>query len=899
MDPQSETSAVLPARFLRSSFRAPEQQLALLTRPRLLGRLDHALSTRLLLITAPAGCGKSTLLSQWARSLVERGIRCAWFNVSQDAGPSDLLLSLAWAFELSGIDLGATGLLSEFSDGASDHHERVAILLSTLAQSKAPVVLVLDEFERLRDPESLALVALLMSAAPPTLHFVIASRRRSDLAISSLYAKGVVSRISVDDLVFTADEARVLLRDDLEPQDVEVVIRRTEGWPVAVTLAKLWLKQAGNRPSHLAEFSGSATEVSAYLAEQVVSGLDGELREFLLDVSVLDQVSPALADELRGRADSSRFVHSLLELRPAVALLDPAEPLVRLHPLLNEHLVEQLRAREPQRLSRLHEAAAYAYARTGRMLESIRHAMSAANPALASRLLLDQSPMQICVTRGSAAVSSCLRLLPESEWRKHPRLRLCEIFLMIRRGEHLRAELAFAELQSSVRDPPLIYLSESFVVAVMIAFRCPDLSRRKLEELEAIYRSFGCADTWARFSIETLALVVSLRAARLSETARHIDFQRAVFADVELSGSGLHIELHSAHLHLARGELAAAELLLRKILRIARSLVGPEKSVSAIARSLLFAARYEIDRDDLTEADLQNLLSDLDKTDAWFDHYVLAYAVAIEMAYRGGGMEAASKIVSAGRIAASRQVIGAAFERILSTLEADLLVRDGAVESAARLLDSLTRNDPAESTYYERDALTRVRLRLLLKQRRSSDARELASTWMERSASEGRAAAICRARIFRAAAELQLGLKPECFSDLRLAILWAAAEGAMAPFLELRDECCQMLTMLKDRSEESSPETEGFIDELSDRLAQSAAARRIYGLLTRRESEMLALLRDHPSNKHIARAAGISEHAVKFHLRNAYRKLRVHTRDEALRIVSDSRMPDVRSRRAE
>jgi LuxR family maltose regulon positive regulatory protein len=899
MDPQSETSAVLPTRFLRSSFRAPEQQLALLARPRLLDRLDQALTTRLLLITAPAGCGKSTLLSQWAGSLVERGIRCAWFNVSQDAGPSDLLLSLAWAFELSGIDLGATGLLSEFSDGAADHHERVAILLSTLAQSKAPIVLVLDEFERLKDTESLALVALLINAAPPTLHFVIASRRRSDLAISSLYAKGVVCRISVDDLVFTAEEARALLRDDLEPHDVEVVIRRTEGWPVAVTLAKLWLKQAGHRPSHLAEFSGSATEVSAYLAEQVVSGLDEELREFLLDVSVLDQVSPALADELRGRTDSSRFVHALLELRPAVALLDRAEPMVKLHPLLNEHLLDQLRARAPHRLSRLHEAAAGAYARSGRMLESIRHGMSASNPALASRLLLEQSPMQICVTRGSAVVSSCLRLLPETEWRKHPRLRLCEIFLMIRRGEHLRAELAFAELQSSLRDPPLIYLSESFVVAVMIAFRCPDLSQCKLQELEAVYRSFGCADTWARFSIETLALVVSLRAGRLTDTARHIDFQRAVFADVELSGSGLHIELHSAHLHLARGELTAAELLLRKILRIARSLVGPEKSVSAIARSLLFAMRYETDRDDLTEADLHSLLSDLDKTDAWFDHYVLAYTVAIEMAYRGGGMEAASKIVSAGRIAASRQVLGAAFERILAILEADLLVRDGAVASAARLLESLSQSNLAESTCYERDAWARGRLRLLLKQGRPSEARELASTWMDRSASEGREAALCRARILRATAGLDLGLQQESFSDLRLAILWAASEGAMAPFLELRDECSETLAMLKVRTAGFPPETEGFIDELSDRLAQSAEARRIHGMLTRRESEMLELLRDHPSNKHIARAAGISEHAVKFHLRNAYRKLRVHTRDEALRVVSDSRAPEMRSRRAE
>lgn len=54
-----------------------------------------------------------------------------------------------------------------------------------------------------------------------------------------------------------------------------------------------------------------------------------------------------------------------------------------------------------------------------------------------------------------------------------------------------------------------------------------------------------------------------------------------------------------------------------------------------------------------------------------------------------------------------------------------------------------------------------------------------------------------------------------------------------------------------------------------------------------RELDVLLELERGGSNKHIARVLGITEHTVKFHLKNLYRKLGVNRRTQALRVARD------------
>lgn len=69
------------------------------------------------------------------------------------------------------------------------------------------------------------------------------------------------------------------------------------------------------------------------------------------------------------------------------------------------------------------------------------------------------------------------------------------------------------------------------------------------------------------------------------------------------------------------------------------------------------------------------------------------------------------------------------------------------------------------------------------------------------------------------------------------------------------------------------------------RRARRAACRRKRNELTRREREVLRLTGDGASNREIAAQLWVSPETVKFHLANAYRKLGVGNRADAMRVA--------------
>ena len=100
---------------------------------------------------------------------------------------------------------------------------------------------------------------------------------------SRLRSQGQLVEIGADELAMTGPEARQLL-DALDvPRLVDgelaTLIARTGGWPAAVYLAGLWLREADNRS--VQSFRGSQHTISDYLAREVLSGLDPELERFL------------------------------------------------------------------------------------------------------------------------------------------------------------------------------------------------------------------------------------------------------------------------------------------------------------------------------------------------------------------------------------------------------------------------------------------------------------------------------------------------------------------------------------------------------------------------------------------------------------------------------------------
>lgn len=117
-------------------------------------------------------------------------------------------------------------------------------------------------------------------------------------------------------------------------------------------------------------------------------------------------------------------------------------------------------------------------------------------------------------------------------------------------------------------------------------------------------------------------------------------------------------------------------------------------------------------------------------------------------------------------------------------------------------------------------------------------------------------------------------------ATLKSAISIGAATGMRQIFREVAGVgLTPALKALRDNADLTDLEL-GFVELLLNRLGdrQSVAS----GKLSARELEVLRLLSSGGSDKHLARHLNLSEHGVRFHLKNIFKKLGVHDRLSAV-----------------
>src|SRR3712207_4955461 len=97
VSPPGQTAAGVP--LLETKLYVPRRRPGLVSRPRLIERLDQGTERTLTLVSAPAGFGKTTLLAEWLAATSAGGRPAAW--VSLDPGDNDP--ALFWAYVITAL----------------------------------------------------------------------------------------------------------------------------------------------------------------------------------------------------------------------------------------------------------------------------------------------------------------------------------------------------------------------------------------------------------------------------------------------------------------------------------------------------------------------------------------------------------------------------------------------------------------------------------------------------------------------------------------------------------------------------------------------------------------------------------------------------------------------------
>ena len=221
---------------------------------------------------------------------------------------------------------------------------------------------------------------------------VLSSRSDPAIPLGRLRASGELLEIRAADLAFTVEETKELLNDTIGLRLVDDELRllqgRTEGWPAGLQLASLTLRTAIDRESFLRSFGGSNRHIADYLTEVVLDAVDDDVREFLLDTSILNRFSASLCTAVTGREDSAGMLDLLERINLFLIPLDDQRLWYRYHHLFGGLLRHQLGLRKPARIADLHRAASAWFAEAGDLDQAVGHAIAAGELAAASDLVL-------------------------------------------------------------------------------------------------------------------------------------------------------------------------------------------------------------------------------------------------------------------------------------------------------------------------------------------------------------------------------------------------------------------------------------------------------------------------------------------------------------------------------
>jgi LuxR family maltose regulon positive regulatory protein len=875
---------------------APARFGGLVARPRLLTILPELLDRRLGVIKAPAGFGKSSLAAAWAEQLEQSGNCVAWLTIDPDDDEATrFLFYVSQALHHACPDVGtdAIGLILE--NNLIDPTAILSSLINDLAEIDENLYLFLEDYHWLSASRIHEAVAYFLKHAPSHCHVVLTTRTDPALPLATLRAQNQMIEIDAVALRFDIQETQAFLDstrpETIELPDVQLLHRKTEGWPAALRIVASMPARSGlNFREYVHNLSGSQRPIAAYLAE-MLDGLPVEMTDFMLRTAILDRLSGPLCEAVTGLTSSRAILASLAQRQLLLTPLDSSGMWFRYHTLLAEYLRQRLEADRSNEIRELHRRAALWHASQELWTEAVQHAIAAGDPDRAISWI--KNCAMALIKRGDLfTLLEWQRQFPDELMRSQSEVRLAiawGLALALRFDEALKLATEIEGDIAATRLPNSNLLCECQAIR-SVAIALKDDSEQALPPAQSCVN--GSSDPWTANVASNVVRFGHMKAGNLKQ------FYATPWIPYSVEEDRRNV-FASVYRHCLRGlaeerqiRLMVAEGHYREGLRIAEQNVGPDSIAAALPASLTARIKYEQGQLDEAEAwviDRIPLISAATMLDCvWSAYFVISRVATTRMNFERARtlLERAENLGVArdwGRLSAG-----------VIAEQARLDVNDGRLDEAAACVDRLerlARKYPAARPCAWSEVEWRhklARAHLLGAQARPDEAISiLQQLQREAEAMQHRQFLICIA-IRLSAVQLTAGKVPEAVGRFRRVLAACAAAGLYQTVL---DEGPLISNLLLTTRESGNVQADlvPYVSRLEaglqragqDRFAPNSGAP-ILTTLSRRETGILKLIAKGLSNKEVARSLDIGPETVKSHLKSVFNKLGVERRAQAV-----------------
>jgi LuxR family transcriptional regulator, maltose regulon positive regulatory protein len=893
-------SSLKSSSLLHTKLMPPRLPASVVSRERLLARLDSGLTKKVSLVTAPTGFGKTTLVRLWIAS---REVPSAWVTLDEhDNDPVRFWTYVCSALRTLDPSLGKASLSMLMSPQPPSFESLLTPLINDLAQLRVPCVLVLEDYHSIKSNDIEEGVTFLIQQLPESIHLVFVTRTTPKLPLGLLRARDELIEIEVMDLRFNQQEAESFLQTvaqkNLPSSAVARLLQKTEGWPAALRLGARALQNKEDTAqieNWIDSFSGSDRYIAEYLIKEVFESQSLETQAFLMRTSFFPRLTSSLCDAILESTHSAARLEQLERDNLFIVQLERGENQIwyRYSPLFAEALQHFARGHlDEAEIQVLFEKAANWYEYHNLVDEAVETALAAKlfdramsfievfieihdlSEMQTIRRWLEHIPPQeifrhpvTCFTYAQVLLYSSDRFASATAVHIEPFLRAAESTWRMEENQARLGQLL------SFRGN-VVWWQGDFQKAFDYAYQALDL----LPEHDVFWRG----NSLLSVSYEALS------AGRILEAQDKSLEARALLGAAQNIYGVLAANQFLAEIFYEQGQLEQAEQLNQQIQREA---VGHESMLDDQGTASLNLAHIAYERNELDLAEVfakQSLHLAGQRANEMLEVQVASRLAQI-LSAKGDSSGAHDLLKSL-----EARIHNPPLLREIQAAQALALIRANDISSLDWWLKKISdENRSALPVQKEREALTLARLRIA--EGMGEEALSLLTPWHEDAVQNGRVRSQVEALSLQALAYHADANLTEATQSLEEALTLGQAKGFRRIFL---DEGRRMAALLQASLPKLSNRTlslfaatllQSFSPEVTSNLAATDLANPIEPL-SQQEVRVLRLLVTGLSNTDIARELVVSTNTIKTHVKSIYRKLNVNSRKEARQVARELRL---------
>jgi LuxR family maltose regulon positive regulatory protein len=896
---------------IRTKIGRPRLTSDLVSRQHLVEYLNRGLDRKLTLISAPAGFGKTTLVLSWLEACQKPSV---WFSL--DKNDNDLAVFLAY---FAAAVRTRYPLACENTNGLLEANQLppleyiAASLVNDIIDIDERFIIAFDDYHHIQNEDIQGLMTRLIKAQPEKLHIVMTSRADPPLPLAWLRANHMMTEVRASDLRFSEHEAQLFLQgaveNNIDPVVAANLCQSTEGWIVGLRLAALSLQKGSNPEILLDRFRGDTSDfVTNYLVSEVLNQQSVDVREFLLQTSILNRFNADLSNAVCYRASrdvdneqeserlelsDSQVINEVNNANLFLIPLDETHSWYRYHHLFQNMLRNKLSSEYSlNHIEMLHCRASKWFAEHGYLGEAIDHALSGNDIDFAIKLVEDQS-QNLLNPIDRVILEHWLSLLPEEIVWRRPRLLISRAWMLFRQWNITALSSVLGRTESLLVEDTCTSEEKKVIRGHVNTLRCAteylinsnyqlvlELSEKTLLQLPITARG-------AR-SVAHMFRTLSLQALGQREIA--IKQVEQIIADPSPQSpakSQAYITL--ALLHLSAGDLSKMKRLTNKMFSFAAN----NEEVNALPGAHYTSGFLSYEWNDLSSAEVH-------------------FQAGFDLRYRANFMASVSSYLGLiriyqlkNRLDESQELINMLRSDAARIMNTDLF----ALVEAAQAVQDMLQGDQSAALRWARSPfddglndkififqlpiLAQARILIELgtaadNQRLQQHLQELLQE-METNRFTNR---VIQILAHLALLNQRLGNAPLAIELLQRAVLLAQPGGFVRSFADAGTSIVPLLVQLYERNVATdyiSKLLSAFdivgdadIPELSNRKTSYINEIEVFEPLTHRENDILRLMGRGLTNQEIANQLVISPHTVRAHATKIYAKLGVNSRTRAV-----------------